>query len=37
MFWKKGRPNIVIIEPRIKEQNISISKKLDIYKEEKIW
>lgn len=37
MFWKKGRPNIVIIESRIKEQNISTSKNLDIYLEEKIW
>ncbi len=37
MFWKKGRPNIVIIESRTKEQNISVSNKLDMYVEEKLW
>jgi len=37
MFWKKGRPNIVIIKSRIKEQKISTFKELDIYLEEKIW
>ncbi len=37
MFWKKGRPNIVIIESRTKEQNISVSNQLDMYLEEKIW
>lgn len=37
LFWKKGRPNIVIIAPRAKERAIGISKKLDEYVEEKIW
>ncbi|MDD2653436.1 MAG: hypothetical protein PHX44_10365 [Sulfurimonas sp.] len=37
MFYKKGRPNIVIINSRIKEQNIKISKELEPYLEEKIW
>ena len=37
LFWKKGRPNIVIIEPRIALQNISISKDLEPYLEEKVW
>ncbi len=37
MFWKKGRPNIVILEPRTKEQSIKVSDKLDKYIEEKIW
>jgi hypothetical protein len=37
LFWRKGRPNIVILEPRIKEQNIEISKNLEPYLEEKIW
>ena len=37
LFWKKGRPNIVIIEPRIKAQKILISKNLKPYLEEKIW
>ncbi|MDD5210903.1 MAG: hypothetical protein PHV62_00680 [Sulfuricurvum sp.] len=36
-FWKKGRPNIVIIESRIKSQNISVSKELNAYIEEKVW
>ena len=37
LFWKKGRPNIVIIEPKIKAQSISITKKLEPYLEEKVW
>jgi len=37
LFWKKGRPNIVIIEPRIKFQSIKISKALEPYLEEKVW
>jgi len=37
LFWKKGRPNIVIIEPRIKTQLIKVSKNLDPYLEEKVW
>lgn len=36
-FWKKGRPNIVIIEPRIKDQSISIDKELRPYLEDKVW
>ena len=37
IFWKKGRPNIVIIAPRAKQSSIIISEKLDDYLEEKIW
>jgi len=37
LFWKKGRPNIVILEPRIEEQNIKISKDLEPYLEEQLW
>lgn len=37
LFWKKGRPNIVIIAPRAKKRSIKISEKLDDYLEEKIW
>ena len=37
LFWKKGRPNIVILEPRIISQQIKISKNLEPYLEEKIW
>lgn len=37
LFWKKGRANIVIIEPRIKAQSIEISKDLEEYLEEVIW
>ncbi len=37
LFWKKGRPNIVILQPRIKKAHIGITKNLDPYLEEKIW
>ncbi len=37
MFWKKGRPNIVLIESRTKQQNIKIADELTMYVEEKIW
>ncbi len=37
LFWKKGRPNIVILESRIKAQNITVSQNLEPYLEEKIW
>lgn len=37
IFWKKGRPNIIILSPRTKELSINISEKLDEYVEEKIW
>ncbi len=37
LFWKKGRPNIVIVKPRIKAQNIKITNNLRPYLEEKIW
>jgi len=37
LFWKKGRPNIVILNPRIKAQSIQISNNLKPYLEEKVW
>jgi hypothetical protein len=37
LFWKKGRPNIIILEPRIKTQGISVSQDLEPYIEEQIW
>lgn len=37
IFWKKGRPNIIILSPRTKELSINISEKLDDYVEEKVW
>ncbi|MFA6760782.1 MAG: hypothetical protein WCR69_07055 [Sulfuricurvum sp.] len=37
LYWKKARPNIVIIEPRAKEQNIIISTRLREYVEQKLW
>ena len=37
LFWKKGRPNIVIVEPRIKAQNIKVTNNLRPYLEEKVW
>ena len=36
-FWKKGRPNIVIVEPRVQTQSIRVSSELNAYKEEKVW
>ena len=36
-FWKKGRANIVIIEPRIKKLHIKTTSSLDDYLEEKVW
>ena len=37
LFWKKGRPNIVILEPRIKAQHIIANSSLNPYLEEKVW
>ncbi len=37
LFWKKGRPNIVILEPRIKAKSINISRALEPYLEERVW
>lgn len=37
LFWKKGRPNIVIVEPRISNQSISVTDGLKPYLEEKVW
>jgi len=36
-FFKKGRVNIVFIEPRLEKENIKISNKLQPYLEERIW
>ena len=36
-FWKKGRPNIVFIKPRLQEQSLKLSSDLEHYIEEKIW
>lgn len=37
MFWKKARPNIVIIRPRANAKNIFISQTLKPYLEDEIW
>ena len=37
LFWKKGRPNIVIIQPRIEKQSIIVSKDLYPYMEDRVW
>lgn len=37
MFWKKGRPNVVLIESRFKLHEIKVSQELEMYVEEKIW
>ena len=36
-FWKKGRPNIVFIAPRVKKEHIQLSKELQEYEEEQVW
>ena len=36
-FWKKGRPNIVFIKPRLQKQNLHLSHKLSRYVEEQVW
>jgi len=36
-FWQKGRPNIVFIESRLREQNISIGDEFTAFVEESIW
>jgi len=36
-FWKKGRPNIVFIEPRVKENSLELSIEMKPYVEEKVW
>lgn len=36
-FWKKGRPNIVILKPRLKSLFIQASNDLNPYLEDKIW
>jgi len=36
-FWQKGRPNIVFIESRLNNQNISISREFSAFVEESIW
>ncbi len=37
LFWKKGRVNIILLEPRLKERSIEVSKELVPYMEEKVW
>jgi len=36
-FWKKGRPNIVFIESRIKAHGLILSDSLIPYVEERVW
>lgn len=36
-FWKKGRPNIVILKSRLKTLSIQTTSSLEPYLEEKIW
>lgn len=37
LFWKKGRPNIVILKQRINAQAIEVSNDLKPYLEDKVW
>ena len=36
-FWKKGRPNIVFISPRVQREHLKLSKELQAYEEEQVW
>lgn len=36
-FWQKGRPNIVMIEPRIKKESIKLPDEFKIYLESRVW
>ena len=36
-FWKKGRPNIVFIKPRVQKQSLKLSTNLKPYIEDKVW
>jgi hypothetical protein len=36
-FWQKGRPNIVFIKSRLKNQNIILDSDFDEFIEENIW
>ncbi len=37
LFWKKGRPNIVFIESRLKKFNITLSDALTSYVDDQVW
>lgn len=36
-FWKKGRPNIVFVDERIRSFNVSLPQSYEIYVEEELW
>ena len=36
-FWKKGRPNIVFIAPRVENEHLKLSQELQEYEEERVW
>ena len=36
-FWQKGRPNIVFIETRLRDQNITIDSTFNDFIEDTIW
>ena len=36
-FWKKGRPNIVFLKPRVEKHSLELSANLTPYLEDKIW
>ena len=36
-FFKKGRANIIFLKPKLKQNNIEITNKLEPYLEDKIW
>lgn len=36
-YWQKGRPNIVMLEPRLHRMRIKLPKEFEKYTESKIW
>jgi len=36
-YWKKGRPNIVFIRPRLEQYKLKLSKSYDKYIEDSLW
>lgn len=37
LFWKKGRPNIILLRPNMERESLKASSELDQYVEDKVW
>lgn len=36
-YWQKGRPNIVMLSPRLRRMHIKLPKEFERYTESKVW